>query len=47
MLGHWRLHEEYQSYLLEKISQFYTADKDNVLQYEKAYQNSTSLILIH
>lgn len=36
MLNHWRPHKEYQRYLLEKISQFFESDKDNVLQYEKA-----------
>lgn len=36
MLGNWRLHEEYQSYLFERILPFFKADKDNVLQYKKA-----------
>ena len=36
MLGNWRLHEEYQSYLLEKIFPFFKSDKDNVLQYADA-----------
>ncbi len=36
MLGFWRTHEEYQSYLLEKILPFFESDKNNVLQYEDA-----------
>ena len=36
MLGNWRTHEEYQSYLLEKIFPFFESDKANVLQYEDA-----------
>jgi hypothetical protein len=36
MLGYWRLHKEYQSYLVEKILPFYESDKDYVLQYKDA-----------
>ncbi len=36
MLGFWRTHEEYQSYLLEKILPFFESDKDNVIQYKDA-----------
>jgi hypothetical protein len=36
MLGNWRIHEEYQSYLLEKIMPFFESDPKNVIQYEKA-----------
>ena len=36
MLGYWRTHEEYQSYLVEKIFPLFQADEKNVLQYEKA-----------
>jgi hypothetical protein len=36
MLGYWRCHKEYQSYLIEKITPFYESDSSNVLQYEKA-----------
>lgn len=36
MLGYWRKHEEYQSYLLENILSFLEYDRKNVLYYEKA-----------
>jgi hypothetical protein len=36
MLGEWRTHEKYQSYLSENILPFFKSDKDNVLQYEDA-----------
>src|SRR5665647_2674617 len=36
VLGFWRTHKEYQSYLLEKILPFFESDKDYVLQYEKS-----------
>lgn len=36
MLGNWRTHEEYQSYLLEKILPLFESDKDNVTQYKAA-----------
>lgn len=36
MLGNWRTHEEYQSYLLEKILPFFESDKDNITQYKDA-----------
>ena len=36
MLGNWRTHEEYQSYLLEKILPFFESDKKNVEQYKDA-----------
>lgn len=36
MLGFWRKHDEYQSYLLEKILPYFESDKENVLQYSDA-----------
>ena len=36
MLGNWCTHEEYQSYLLEKIFPFFESDRKYVEQYEKA-----------
>jgi hypothetical protein len=36
MLGNWRTHKEYQSYLLEKILPFFESDKKKVLHYEDA-----------
>ena len=36
MLGNWRTHEEYQSYLLEKILPLFESDRKNVLHYKNA-----------
>lgn len=36
MLGHWSLHEEYQSYLLEKFYRFLKLTRITVVQYKKA-----------
>ena len=36
MLGNWRTHGEYQSYLFEKIFPFFESDKKNVKQYKDA-----------
>ena len=36
MLGHWRSHSEYQSYLVENIANFYKEDPNNVIQYQDA-----------
>lgn len=36
MLGAWRTHKEYQSYLEEKILEFFRVDPENVMQYKDA-----------
>jgi len=36
MLGNWRTHQEYQSYLVEKMVPFFKVDPQNVIQYETA-----------
>lgn len=36
MLGYWRTHQEYQSYLVEKMVSFFKVDPQNVIQYEAA-----------
>lgn len=36
MLGNWRTHEEYQSYLVENIIPYFLNDRKNVEQYETA-----------
>ncbi len=36
MLGHWRSHSEYQSYLVENIANFYKEVPNNVIQYQDA-----------
>jgi len=36
MLGNWRTHGEYQSYLLEKILPLFESDRKNVLHYKNA-----------
>jgi hypothetical protein len=35
MLGDWRPHKEYQSYLLNNVIPFFNTDKDRVMKYEK------------
>jgi len=36
MLGNWRTHEEYQSYLVENIIPYFLDDRKNVEQYKTA-----------
>ena len=36
MLGHWRTHSEYQSYLVENIADFYREDSNAIMQYQRA-----------
>lgn len=47
MLGHWRTHEEYQSYLLDKILPFFKENKEIVIHYEKALSKLYILNLDH
>lgn len=45
MLGFWRLHNDYQSYLIEKVTPFFLSDRPLVQQYEKALSKLYSLDL--
>lgn len=36
MLGNWRTHKEYQSYLVDNIIPYFLQDRKNVMQYESA-----------
>ena len=47
MLGTWRTHKEYQSYLEEKMIPYFVEDSENVKQYESALSKLTYLISIH
>ncbi|MCR4436138.1 MAG: hypothetical protein QHH06_10195 [Clostridiales bacterium] len=45
MLGYWRPHNDYQTYLIEKISPIFLSDRPLVEQYEKALSKLYSLDL--
>ncbi len=45
MLGFWRLHSDYQSYLIEKITPIFLSDRPLVEQYDKALSKLYSIDL--
>ena len=45
MLGFWRPHQDYQSYLIEKLTPIFLSDRSLVEQYEKALSKLFTLDL--